>query len=241
MPSMAVSMLGTKFLARPGLGAGERQEAFRTRMGHGQMAKVRQRLAAGQRQCLGARRFDQGFARRQGLDELGAFEAAGGLERPRDDQRRGALQAQRARQQLRAARARHQPQRGFWQPDGRLGHGDPRVAPQRQLQAAADGPAIERRHHRLAHAEQKRQHAGVERGMAQGAAGVEFGEVGPGAEDAVRARQDHTLDRWVALGLLEGGHERAAQGHGHGVDGAVVHREKKNAVGAESLLDGHRE
>ena len=110
------------------------------------------------------------------------------------------LDAGDARQALRPARAGQQAELDLGNAQLRVGHGDPIMAAERDLEPAAERGAVDRRDHRLGaildrvdHARQPRHHRRL----------AEFGDVGAGEEGLPFAADDDRLDRVVAFRLLD--------------------------------------
>ena len=128
-----------------------------------------------------------------------------------------------ARQSLRAARARHEAQLDLRLPVLRGRRADAVMRAHRDLQAAAQGGAVDGRHDRLG--------AILHRGLGLGEAGglgrlAELGDVGPGDEGAAAAGQHDALDRVVVGDLLEGLEQAQPHAVTQRVDGRVVDQDQ---------------
>ena len=145
----------------------------------------------------------------------GVDEGAGG------DELQGLLDADGARQALRAAGTRDDAELDLGQ--SQLAHvlgRDAVVAAQRQLQPAAQRRAVDGRHHRLGRGldavDQLRQVGLLHLGL-------EFRDVGAGREEPARAGQHDGLHARIGIGLVEGLLQPHTQGMAQRVDGWVVH------------------
>ena len=170
--------------------------------------------------------------------------------------RRGGHHPHQARQALGAAGARQQADLGFGQAEldlGRVGD-DAVVAGQGDLQAAAEGEAVDRRGDRLAAglqgAERLVEGEGRVEGGAQGvflgtarpagSLGAQLAEVGAGAEAGGLARGDHrALDGGVGLDALDHLADLADHRGGQGVHRPARHVEgdEGDAVGVDVDLE----
>ena len=108
-----------------------------------------------------------------------------------DDHLQRLLGADKARQALRAASTRQQAELHFGQADARFRRGNPIVAGERQLEAAAERGAVQCRDHRL----RQRLDRGDDLAQARGLRRLaEFGDVGTGEKRAPRAGDHHRID-----------------------------------------------
>ncbi|MNP23905.1 hypothetical protein D3C76_1166330 [compost metagenome] len=127
------------------------------------------------------------------------------------------LLADQARQQLRAAIHRHHPDPDFRQPQPGLRGGDAEGAAHGDLQPAAEGEAVDRRHADLREAAQAQDQLVHAADARVGVAGSAL-QVGAGAEGAPFAG-DHQRPRVVAGDALEMGFQLVEQGIVDGVEG----------------------
>ena len=146
------------------------------------------------------------------VDQAGGGALGGVDERACGDELQGLLDADRARQPLRAAGARDDAELDLGQ--AQLAHvlgGDAVVAAERQLQPAAQRRAVDGRHDRLGGrldaVDQLRQVGLLHLGL-------ELGDVGAGREEPARAGQHDGLDAGIGIGLVEGLLQARRAGHG---------------------------
>ena len=139
-----------------------------------------------------------------------------------------------ARQALRAAGAGQDAELDLGQAEQRLGRGDPVVAGERELEAAAEREAADRGDERLRHLVLAVVDVGQ---VGLDARAVELLDVGAAGERLRRADEDHCLDRGILVGFLEVLHDRRAQRVGEAVDRRVVHADDGDAVAYCVLRD----
>ena len=154
-----------------------------------------------------------------------------------DDELQRLLDADGARQPLRAAGARQDAELDLGQPE--LAHvlaRHPLMAPERQLQAAAQRGAVDggddRLVARLDLVDQRRQERLLH---ARG----ELGDVGAGRKEAARSRQNDGLDAGVGVGLVEGLLQAHAQRVAERVHRRVVHANDRHVALLLRFHDGH--
>src|SRR5229473_592081 len=111
------------------------------------LADRQRRVAADPRRRFHRLRHQLG-ARAQAVDDAPVERLLRPERKPGEDDLLGAPLADRARQQLRAAGARHDPQRHLGEREARLGYRIGEVAGERHLQPAGEGMAVDRRDHR---------------------------------------------------------------------------------------------
>ena len=103
--------------------------------------------------------------------------------------------------------------------EGGVARGDAQVAPERELEAARDRVALDRRDHRLVELHARRPHRPVARLRASRLARPrQLLQVEAGAEVAARAGQDGHRQRFVGVEALEAVDQRR---RGRGVDGVA--------------------
>lgn len=198
---------------------------------------------------MGQHPIPRNLGQRPGRDDLVNHAQAGGLV---DGQRlagqhqpRGRGDADQARQALRAAAARNQPQRdlGQAQPCARRIGRDAMMAGQGQLQSAAQGRAIDRRDKGLAaslHAAQALADlAHIGNGLGRGGGRIDRVQVAAGQKVPLGRRNNHPLDRRVGDGAVHGRHEGR---HGSGVldvhlPFGVVPDDVRHAIVIPSVVD----
>ena len=117
-----------------------------------------------------------------------------------DDHPQRLFRADQPRQALGPAGAGQQAELDFGQADPRPRRGDPEMAGERQLEAAAQSRAVQRRDHRLCRRFDLADHLAEARGPRRLA---EFVDVGAGEKGAPGAGDHHRLDGRVAAGLAQ--------------------------------------
>jgi hypothetical protein len=113
-----------------------------------------------------------------------------------DDHLQAFFRADRARQTLRAPRARQQADLHFRQAKRRLGSGDAVVAAQRKFEAAAHADPVDRGDHRLRRLFHRIDYLQQVR-LRQRGRGIELADIGAAGEHAVGSGDDDNLDGTV--------------------------------------------
>ena len=186
------------------------------RCGHGSVAQTL--LAATQLSRMGHRRGAK-LTLRFGIDQARGKSRSAADTLAAADHADGARDAHDARQPLRAAGARDDAQRHFRQAHQRARRRDTGITAQRQLEAAAQRRAMQRRHDRLAAVFDGLDHGGQLR-FGQGLA--ELAQVGARDEGAAGADEHGTLQAVIGLDGRDGGHQAFTHGRRTGIDGRVV-------------------
>ena len=139
------------------------------------------------------------------------------------------VRADQPRQALRAAGARQQPELDLGETDARLRRRDAIVARQRELEAPAERITVDRGDKGLVAALNRLDH--VAHGLGVGVRpGREIVHVRPGAENPVRAGEDHRRDARVGGRRSDQRDELGGKRVRERVDGRVVQGENADAV-----------
>ena len=161
------------------------------------------------------------------------------VELPPDDHVQRRLDADEPRQALRAPRAGQDAEGHFRQAEPRAGGGEPHVARQRHLHAAARRDAVDGGDHRL----RRRLDLVQDRGQGRGAGRrrrAELPDVRPAAEHPARAGDDDRRDGVVGQRLGHPRPQRGPHGEAQAVDGGVRQTEQRHvAVAFEIDGTGH--
>ena len=137
----------------------------------------------------------------------------------RQDHRQRLLDADQARQALRAARAGDEAELDLGQAEPRAGRGDAEMAAQRQLEPAAERRAVHRRDGRLLHLVEHRDHVDQARRLRRLA---ELRDVGAGDERAPRAGEDDGFDARVVTRRDDVFHDALAHAMAQRIHGRIV-------------------
>ncbi|MCY1216180.1 hypothetical protein D9M72_280490 [compost metagenome] len=209
--------------------AGKAQVAFGVLVAHLQVAHLGVRAGGGADVLRELDRRGQHVTVDDLVEQLGAGELLGQHRGARHDHVGGGLQADHARQALRAAGAGQQAQLHFRQRDlGALGR-HAVVAAQRQFQAATHGDRVHGGHHRLGRAFQHADHR-VQRRLLHGLGRIEFTDVGAARESLASAGDDDGLDGGIVQRTGHAFDDAKTGAVTQAVDRGIVERDDGYAV-----------
>jgi hypothetical protein len=213
---------------RRDLGSRELEERLGVRMRRLDVAQpLRRRLAVREVARERDRRVER-IAVDQRVEESG--ELARGHGRAGHDHVERRLDADRARQPLRAARAGQEAELHFRQRDLRVAAGDARVAAERQLEPAAHAGPVDRRDDRLG-ARLDDPDDGVERRLARRRGRAELAHVGAGREQLARADDHDGAHVRVRVRGVDARDDVAPHAVGEPVDRRVVEADDRHVGG----------
>ncbi len=219
--------------------ARELKKRLGVRHGDLEIARAFEAAPLGKQDARELQRGRQDVLGMEGVEQSGVAQLLRGDGRARHDHVQRPLDADQARQALRAAGARQEAQLDLRQRDLRARDGHAVMTGQSQFETAAHTDTIDAGNHGLAQSFDRASERGKIR-LRQRLGPTELADVGAAGKALRRTHQNDCLDGVVRLGTLQRAQQCAPQFRAETVHRRIVEREDRDAVGDSEIDSGHR-